>query len=110
MTTLLILDGTATAKIIRAEVAVGAKALTERTGIVPVLAAILAGDDPASATYVAMKERACARAGIGSRTSPFSADASEAEVADEVETEIAEERGIDRCRRHDLQQRVAIRG
>lgn len=82
MTTLLILDGTATAKIIRAEVAVGAKALTERTGIVPVLAAILAGDDPASATYVAMKERACARAGIGSRTYPFSADASEAEVAD----------------------------
>ena len=82
MTTPLILDGTATAKIIRAEVAAGVKALTARTGIVPVLAAILAGDDPASATYVAMKERACARAGIGSRTYPFSSSASEAEVAD----------------------------
>ena len=70
------------AKIIRAEVAAGVKVLTERTRIVPVLAAILAGDDPASATYVAMKERACARAGIGSRTYPFSSDASESEIAE----------------------------
>ena len=46
------------------------------------LAAILAGRRPASQTYVAMKERACARAGIGSRTYPFGNDASEAEVAD----------------------------
>ncbi len=82
MTTPLLLDGTATAKTIRAEVAAGVKALTAETGIVPVLAAILAGDDPASQTYVAMKERACARAGIGSRTYPFGPDASEAEVAD----------------------------
>ncbi len=82
MTTPLLLDGTATAKIIRAEVAAGAKTLTAETGIVPVLAAILAGDDLASQKYVAMKERACARAGIGSRTYPFGSDAAEAEVAD----------------------------
>ncbi len=82
MTIPLILDGTATAKIIRAEVAAGAKKLTAETGVVPVLAAILAGDDPASQTYVAMKERACARAGIGSRTYPFGTDATEAEVAE----------------------------
>jgi len=82
MITPIILDGTATAKIIRAEVAVAARALTARTGVVPTLAAILAGDDPASATYVAMKERACARAGIGSRTFPFTRDASQAEVTD----------------------------
>ena len=81
-TTPIILDGTATAKTIRAEVGTAAKRLTAETGIVPTLAAILAGDDPASATYVAMKERACARAGIGSRTFPFSKDASQAEVAD----------------------------
>lgn len=82
MTTPILLDGTATAKTIRAEVAAGTKNLTAQTGITPVLAAILAGDDPASQTYVAMKERACARAGIGSRTYPFSRDASEAEVAE----------------------------
>lgn len=77
MTTPLILDGTATAKTIRAEVGRDARALTAKTGIVPTLAAILAGDDPASATYVAMKERACARAGIGSQTFPFPNDAPE---------------------------------
>ncbi len=82
MTTPILLDGTATAKTIRAEVAAGVKALTAETGVVPVLAAILAGNDPASQTYVAMKERACARAGIGSRTYPFGPDASESEVAD----------------------------
>jgi methylenetetrahydrofolate dehydrogenase (NADP+)/methenyltetrahydrofolate cyclohydrolase len=82
MTNPIILDGTATAKTIRAEVGAAAKALTAETGVVPTLAAILAGDDPASATYVAMKERACARAGMGSRTFPFGSDASQAEVAD----------------------------
>jgi methylenetetrahydrofolate dehydrogenase (NADP+)/methenyltetrahydrofolate cyclohydrolase len=80
MTSPLILDGTATAKAIRLEVAAGAKALNEATGIVPVLAAILAGDDPASKKYVEMKEKACAKAHIGSRTFPISNDASQVEV------------------------------
>ncbi len=80
MTTPIILDGTATAKTIRAEIGAAAKKLTAETGIVPTLAAILAGDDPASATYVAMKERTCARAGMGSRTFPFANDASQEEV------------------------------
>lgn len=78
----VILDGTATAMLIRAEVAAGTKVLTEATGVVPVLAAILAGDDPASQTYVQMKERAAARAGIGSHTYPFSNTASQDEVAE----------------------------
>ncbi|MBV9849645.1 MAG: bifunctional methylenetetrahydrofolate dehydrogenase/methenyltetrahydrofolate cyclohydrolase FolD [Armatimonadetes bacterium] len=78
----IILDGAATAKVIRAEVAAETKKLTEATGVVPVLAAILAGDDPASQTYVQMKARACARAGIGSRTYPFDNNASQAEVED----------------------------
>ena len=82
MTTPVILDGTATAKTIRAEVGAAVKALTAKTGTVPTLAAILAGDDPASQTYVAMKERACARAGMGSRTFPFPNDVSQAEIAD----------------------------
>jgi methylenetetrahydrofolate dehydrogenase (NADP+)/methenyltetrahydrofolate cyclohydrolase len=82
MTTPILLDGTATAKAIRAEIGIAAKKLTAETGVIPTLAAILAGDDPASATYVAMKERACARAGMGSRTFPFPNNASQAEVAD----------------------------
>jgi len=80
MTEPLILDGAATAKTIRKEVAAGTKRLVETTGVTPVLAAILAGDDPASATYVDMKSRACAKAGIGSQIYPFSSTSTQAEV------------------------------
>ncbi len=41
--------------------------LIESTGRVPVLATILVGDDPASATYVRMKGNACRRVGMESR-------------------------------------------
>ncbi len=78
--TATLLDGTATAKTIRAETALRAKRFTAETGVTPVLAAILAGDDPASATYVQMKARACARAGIGSRTFPFPDNAPQSAV------------------------------
>ena len=78
----LILDGTATAKKIRTEIGIAARRLTEMTGIVPVLAAVLAGDDPASQTYVQMKERASVRAGMASHTYPFSNAASQTEVAE----------------------------
>jgi len=36
-------------------------------GRTPILATILVGDDPASATYVRMKQNACRRVGLGSR-------------------------------------------
>ncbi|MGO8674172.1 MAG: bifunctional 5,10-methylenetetrahydrofolate dehydrogenase/5,10-methenyltetrahydrofolate cyclohydrolase [Capsulimonadaceae bacterium] len=80
--TALILDGTATATAIRNEVAIGSKSLLDTTGVVPKLAAILAGDDAASAKYVQMKQRACAKAGIASETYPFTADAPESVVRD----------------------------
>ena len=80
----LILDGTATAKAIRAEVAAGAEKLTAETGVVPVLAAILAGDDPASQKYVEMKAKASAKANIESRTYPFSKDTPQAEVEERL--------------------------
>lgn len=77
----LILDGTATAKAIRDEVTARAARLTER-GIVPGLAAVLAGDNPASVTYVKMKRRACEKAGIRSVAYEFGADATEAQIFD----------------------------
>jgi len=40
--------------------------LRERKGFVPILATILVGDDPASATYVKMKGNACERIGMKS--------------------------------------------
>lgn len=60
-----IIDGKATAAIVRERVAEQVAQLTAR-GVVPGLAAVLVGDDPASHTYVAGKERDCEAVGIRS--------------------------------------------
>jgi methylenetetrahydrofolate dehydrogenase (NADP+) / methenyltetrahydrofolate cyclohydrolase len=68
MTTPLILDGTALAKKIENDLRPRVEAFKKKNnGRPPVLAAILVGSDPASATYVKMKGNACARVGIESR-------------------------------------------
>lgn len=61
-----ILDGKALAKATEEELRVRVSNLKERTGKTPILATILVGDDPASATYVKMKGNACARVGMES--------------------------------------------
>lgn len=58
-----IIDGKAVAAEVRAEVAEEAAELAGR-GVVPGLATVLVGDDPASRVYVASKRRALAEAGI----------------------------------------------
>ena len=63
-----ILDGRATSKEIRAEVAVGVEETRARHGVTPGLAAVLVGDDPASAIYVRNKGRACDEVGMFSET------------------------------------------
>jgi methylenetetrahydrofolate dehydrogenase (NADP+) / methenyltetrahydrofolate cyclohydrolase len=60
-----ILDGKRVAQEIRNEVKERAKPLVAR-GIVPGLAAVLVGDDPASQLYVRSKTRACDEAGLSS--------------------------------------------
>ena len=66
----LILDGKALAKTTEEELSARVAKLKEKTGKTPILATILAtilvGDDPASATYVKMKGNACARVGMES--------------------------------------------
>jgi methylenetetrahydrofolate dehydrogenase (NADP+)/methenyltetrahydrofolate cyclohydrolase len=76
----VILDGLATAKQIRAEIKKEVSDFKARTGIQPKLAAILAGDNPASQAYVSMKKKACAQAGIISETFPFPSSAPQADV------------------------------
>ena len=62
-----ILDGKHVAELTEAELAQRVEALKERSGgRTPVLATILVGDDPASATYVKMKGNACRRVGMES--------------------------------------------
>lgn len=63
-----VLDGKRMAEEIRAEVAEGVRALRERSGVTPGLAAVLVGDDPASAVYVRNKRLACDEAGMFSET------------------------------------------
>ena len=63
-----VLDGKRMAGEIRAEVAEGVRALRERSGVTPGLAAVLVGDDPASAVYVRNKRLACDEAGMFSET------------------------------------------
>ena len=61
-----IIDGKAFAAGLRDRVAGHAAVLKTRAGIVPGLAVILVGDDPASAVYVRNKEKALESAGLAS--------------------------------------------
>jgi methylenetetrahydrofolate dehydrogenase (NADP+)/methenyltetrahydrofolate cyclohydrolase len=74
-----LIDGVALSKQIRAEIAQRAAALTAR-GHQPGLAVILVGDDPASATYVKNKVKACADAGVHSVLEKYDATLSEADL------------------------------
>jgi methylenetetrahydrofolate dehydrogenase (NADP+)/methenyltetrahydrofolate cyclohydrolase len=59
----LIIDGNAVAAAVKADL-VRDVARLAADGVTPGLAVVLVGDDPASATYVAMKERDCEEAGV----------------------------------------------
>jgi len=61
-----IIDGKAIAATIREEVRARVAHLTRETGVVPGLATVLVGENPASHLYVTMKRKACAEAGIES--------------------------------------------
>jgi methylenetetrahydrofolate dehydrogenase (NADP+)/methenyltetrahydrofolate cyclohydrolase len=62
-----IIDGKKIAAEVREEVRLRVLQLKEATGRVPGLAAVLVGDNPASASYVRSKTKACQEAGIFSR-------------------------------------------
>lgn len=66
--TAIVLDGKALAGQMEAELSIRVAAIKKRAGAVaPVLATILVGNDPSSATYVKMKGNACQRVGMESR-------------------------------------------
>ena len=73
------LDGLATAKAIKAELATQVVELKQR-GINPGLGTLLVGDDPGSHSYVAGKHRDCAEVGIDSIRIDLPASASAADV------------------------------
>src|SRR5262245_10244735 len=59
-----VLDGTAVASAIRAEVAPRVAAFTDRAGRPPGLGIVLVGDDPASEIYVRNKLKSAGEAGL----------------------------------------------
>ena len=73
------LDGSATLKVIKAELAERVRLLKER-GIVPGLGTVLVGDDPGSHWYVGAKHKDCAEIGIASLRRDLPAGATQAEV------------------------------
>jgi methylenetetrahydrofolate dehydrogenase (NADP+) / methenyltetrahydrofolate cyclohydrolase len=74
-----ILDGTAIAKAIRADLA-GEVARLVAEGVQPGLAVVIVGEDPASQVYVASKGRACLQAGMHSETIRLPAATTEAQL------------------------------
>ncbi|MFE2490777.1 bifunctional 5,10-methylenetetrahydrofolate dehydrogenase/5,10-methenyltetrahydrofolate cyclohydrolase [Streptomyces mirabilis] len=77
-----LMDGAGLARRIVEETAKRAAALTGRTGTAPCLATVLVGEDPASVTYVRMKQNRSRKAGIESRHVALPADTTTAELVD----------------------------
>lgn len=74
-----IIDGKAIAAKIRKELTAEVVSLQTK-GIVPGLAVVLVGEDPASKVYVSMKEKACADVGIFSAEYKLPVETSESEL------------------------------
>jgi hypothetical protein len=79
-----LLDGKGLAARIRQEIAAEAQTFQMQTGVTPHLAAVLVGDNPASAVYVRNKQRACEQAGLRSTLHQLPQDATASELLDLV--------------------------
>jgi methylenetetrahydrofolate dehydrogenase (NADP+)/methenyltetrahydrofolate cyclohydrolase len=80
----IIIDGKQAATEMRAEIARQVSELKTRAGVTPGLGVILVGQDPASASYVTAKEKACADAGMFSDDRRLPPDISQADLLAEV--------------------------
>jgi methylenetetrahydrofolate dehydrogenase (NADP+)/methenyltetrahydrofolate cyclohydrolase len=80
-----LLDGKGLAARIRQDIAADAVAFQTQTGVTPHMAAVLVGDNAASAVYVRNKQRACEQAGLRSTLHQLPQDATQAELLGLVE-------------------------
>lgn len=78
-----IIDGRSIAAAIREEVRAEVKALREK-GVIPKMAVILAGDDPASVLYAKSKERAFKKSGIEFELHRYPENVEEREILDRL--------------------------
>lgn len=75
-----IIDGRSTAKKVNKETAVKVEELKNKHGVVPGLAVVIVGEDPASKVYVNMKVKKCTQLGIHSDKRVLPEDASQEDV------------------------------
>jgi methylenetetrahydrofolate dehydrogenase (NADP+)/methenyltetrahydrofolate cyclohydrolase len=87
-----IIDGKALAAALRRRAVAAAAQLRDESGIVPGLATILVGDDPASLSYVRSKNRAAGEIGIACFERRLPADTTEQALLGEVKRLAADER------------------
>ncbi|WP_437186973.1 bifunctional methylenetetrahydrofolate dehydrogenase/methenyltetrahydrofolate cyclohydrolase FolD [Planctomicrobium sp. SH668] len=81
-----LIDGKATAAKLNQALAVRVQAFNEKSGVLPHLAAILVGDDPASAVYVRNKQRSCAQAGLKSTLHKLDGSTTQSDLLDLIAT------------------------
>ncbi|MEW6314335.1 MAG: bifunctional methylenetetrahydrofolate dehydrogenase/methenyltetrahydrofolate cyclohydrolase FolD [Pseudomonadota bacterium] len=79
-----VIDGKAVAEQVRGECRLKVEKLKQR-GIVPGLAVIIVGDDPASRVYVRNKAKACGEVGMYSEVHELPGDSSQASVVELIE-------------------------
>jgi methylenetetrahydrofolate dehydrogenase (NADP+) / methenyltetrahydrofolate cyclohydrolase len=89
-----ILDGKELATRVRARITDDVARLKAEHDVVPGLAAVLVGADPASQVYVGMKHRACEAAGMVSRQIELAEDTSQEEL-ERIVAELNEDEEID---------------
>ena len=82
----VVVDGKALATALRNEIAAEIADLVAAGHRAPCLAVVLVGDNPASASYIKGKRRACERAGMASRERDLPASATQEDVIDVVES------------------------
>lgn len=89
-----LLSGVDLAATINADTASRAARVTDVSGLPPTLATVLVGDDPASVTYVSMKQRRCQQFGLGAVHVGLPASIGTAEIVERVE-ELSNNTGVD---------------
>jgi methylenetetrahydrofolate dehydrogenase (NADP+) / methenyltetrahydrofolate cyclohydrolase len=82
----IVLDGKAIAAKTENELSQRVALIKQRTGKTPILATILVGTDPASATYVKMKGNACRRIGMESLAIELGAETTTEQLLDQIDT------------------------
>jgi methylenetetrahydrofolate dehydrogenase (NADP+)/methenyltetrahydrofolate cyclohydrolase len=75
-----LIDGKAVAAKVRAEIATEARALQTQRGVVPGIALVRVGEDPASKTYVGSKKKAAQELGFNQWEHPLEASVSQQKV------------------------------